>query len=187
MYAKLYNSLERYHTAEVLEAAKAGTILSMLQQFYLLVTYPGIEFILQHVKVSGEQRCYFMVSREGNPVKLQRKPFTECFYTMALAELARATGTNHYMASVTCKFGVYNAVSLKEAAEKMLGQLIQWIMVDSSSLGSGYLTRGTSELGRPMMLLNVLQEVCGNDTTKRKQYEKEISWSIQKIQTHLQV
>jgi len=69
----------------------------------------------------------------------------------------------------------------------MLAQLIQWIMVDSSSLGSGYLTRGTSELGRPMMLLNVLQEVCGDDATKRKQYEKEIAWSIQKIQTHLQV
>jgi len=72
-------------------------------------------------------------------------------------------------------------------AEKMLGQLIQWIMVDSSSLGSGYLTSGNSELGRPMMLLNVLQEVCADDVTKRKQYEKEIAWSIQKIQTHLQV
>jgi len=32
MYAKLYNSLERYHTAEVLEAAKAGTNPLMLQQ-----------------------------------------------------------------------------------------------------------------------------------------------------------
>jgi len=127
-----------------------------------------------------------MVSREGNPVKLQRKPFTECFYTMALAELARAAGTNHYMVSVGCKFDVY-IILLKEAAEKMLAQLIQWIMVDSSSLGSGYLTRGTSELGRPMMLLNVLQEVCGDDAAKRKQYEKEIAWSIQKIQTHLQV
>jgi len=27
MYAKLYNSLARYHTAEVLEAAKSGTAL----------------------------------------------------------------------------------------------------------------------------------------------------------------
>jgi len=69
----------------------------------------------------------------------------------------------------------------------MLVQLIQWIMVDSSSLGSGYLTRGTSELGQPMMLLNVLQEVCGDDTDKRKQYKMEIAWNIQKIQTHLQV
>ena len=38
-----------------------------------------------------------MVSKEGAPVKLQRKPFTECFYTMAFAELAKATGNGHYM------------------------------------------------------------------------------------------
>lgn len=57
----------------------------------------GGDSISQHIKVPNEQRCYFMVSKEGTPIKLQRKPFTECFYTMAFAELARATGNNHYM------------------------------------------------------------------------------------------
>lgn len=154
MYAKLYNSLAQYHTAEILEAAKTGA-----------------DFISQHIKVANEQRCYFMVSKEGTPLKLQRKPFTECFYTMAFAELSRATGNNHYM----------------ELAEQMLGQLIQWIMIDSSSLGSSFLTGGTSELGRPMMLLNVLQEVCGDDSTRRGKYDNEIKWSIRKVLTHLQV
>lgn len=69
----------------------------------------------------------------------------------------------------------------------MLGQLIQWIMVDSSSLGSSLLVGGTSELGRPMMLLNVLQEVCGDDSTKRGKYDSEIKWSIKKVVSHLQV
>lgn len=58
---------------------------------------PGADFILHHIKLPHEQRCYFMVSREGGPIKLQRKPFTECFYTMAFAELSRATGSSHYM------------------------------------------------------------------------------------------
>ena len=69
----------------------------------------------------------------------------------------------------------------------MLKQLMQWIMVDNSSLGSSLLTSGTSELGRPMMLLNVLQEFCGDDSTRRGKYDSEIKWSIKKVLTHLQV
>lgn len=69
----------------------------------------------------------------------------------------------------------------------MLGQLIKWIMVDSSSLGSSLLVSGVSELGRPMMLLNVLQEVCGDDSMRRGKYDNEIKWSIKKIMSHLQV
>lgn len=69
----------------------------------------------------------------------------------------------------------------------MLGQLVQWIVLDSSSLGSPLLVSGTSELGRPMMLLNVLQEVCGDDSIKRGKYDNEIKWSIKKVLTHLQV
>ena len=60
-------------------------------------------------------------------------------------------------------------------------------MVDSSSLGGSFLTSGTSELGRPMMLLNVLQEVCGEDSTRREKYDSEIKWSIKKVLMHLQV
>ena len=128
-----------------------------------------------------------MVSREGTPIKLQRKPFTECFYTMAFAELSRATGNNHYMVRGKGAAFHINIMSSQELAEQMLGQLIQWIMIDSSSLGSPFLTSGTSELGRPMMLLNVLQEVCGDDSTHRGKYDSEIKWSIRKVLTHLQV
>lgn len=147
----------------------------------------GADFISQHIKVANEQRCYFMVSKEGTPIKLQRKPFTECFYTMAFAELSRATGNNHYMVREMGTPFYINIKSSQELAEQMLGQLIQWIMIDSSSLGSSFLTGGTSELGRPMMLLNVLQEVCGDDSTRRGKYDNEIKWSIRKVLTHLQV
>lgn len=106
---------------------------------------------------------------------------------MAFAELSRATGNNHYMVREMGTPFYINIKSSQELAEQMLGQLIQWIMIDSSSLGSSFLTGGTSELGRPMMLLNVLQEVCGDDSTRRGKYDNEIKWSIRKVLTHLQV
>lgn len=45
-------------------------------------------------------RCYFQVTADGRPIKLQRKLFTECFYAMAMAELGRATDVQKY--KVTC-------------------------------------------------------------------------------------
>ena len=165
-------------------------LTSLLQLVHALLLFDfilGADFISQHIKVPNEQRCYFMVSKEGAPLKLQRKPFTECFYTMAFAELARATGNGHYMVREMAATFLLSVKFSQELAEHMLGQLIQWIMVDCSSLGSSFLTSGNSELGRPMMLLNALQEVCGEGSTRRGKYDTEIKWSIKKVLTHLQV
>ena len=57
------------------------------------------------MKVQGEKRCYFAVTEEGKPLRLQRKPYTECFYTMAMSELHRATGDSKYQ--VRLKFYVF--------------------------------------------------------------------------------
>lgn len=56
----------------------------------------GGEFLLERVKVKGEQRCYFAVSEAGLPVRVQRKPYTECFFIVGLIELFRATGNQKY-------------------------------------------------------------------------------------------
>ena len=56
----------------------------------------GGEYLLEHVKVTGEERCYFATAEDGKPCKLQRKPFSECFYTVAMAELSRATNEQKY-------------------------------------------------------------------------------------------
>ena len=56
----------------------------------------GGEFLLQCVKMAGQERCYFATAEDGQPAKLQRKPFSECFYTVAMSELARATGEQKY-------------------------------------------------------------------------------------------
>jgi len=65
-------------------------------------TFSGGEFLIRHVRVGREKRCYFAVTEDGRPVKLQRKPYTECFYTIAMAELHRATGAQKY--KVTSEF-----------------------------------------------------------------------------------
>ena len=79
MYAKLYNSLPSFHTDEVLQAAERGG-----------------QFLISHVRVPGQARCYFAVSADGQPARLQRKPYTESFYTIAMSELYRATGKKEY-------------------------------------------------------------------------------------------
>ena len=69
----------------------------------------------------------------------------------------------------------------------MLQQLIYWICVDDSGLGVVRLagTPSTQELGRPMILLNVLTEFCGDNKDLREKYMEHIEWSVQKIQLHV--
>ena len=62
----------------------------------LLSANPGGEFLLQHVKLHNEKRCYYAVTEEGKPLQLQNRPFTELFFIMAMTELYRATGDSKY-------------------------------------------------------------------------------------------
>ena len=56
----------------------------------------GGEFLLNHIKRPDDGRCYFQVTAEGEPIKIQRTIFTECFYVIAMAELARASSLSKY-------------------------------------------------------------------------------------------
>ena len=69
----------------------------------------------------------------------------------------------------------------------MLQQIIYWIRVDDSGLGMVKLPGAppTRELGRPMMLLNVLTEFCKDDDDLRKKYTEHIEWSVETIQLHV--
>lgn len=69
----------------------------------------------------------------------------------------------------------------------MLQQLIHWICIDDSDLGLPRLPGAppTRELGRPMMLLNVLTEVCGNDVELRDKYSEQFKWCIEAILQHV--
>ncbi len=69
----------------------------------------------------------------------------------------------------------------------MVSQLICWIRGDDSDLGVSNLPGATpsQELGRPMMLLNVLEEYCGKDGPLREKHAEDLEWSIQEIVKHV--
>ena len=77
-YCRLYNETEKYHKKEILDVAKQGA-----------------EFLRRNGK-RNDNRCYFCLTADGKPVKLQRTIFSECFYVMAMSELARATNDASY-------------------------------------------------------------------------------------------
>ena len=106
MYAKLYNTLPNYHSDEILEAAISGKLRAVINiaadhappctLHRISPSTSGGEFLICHVRVGREKRCYFAVTEDGRPTKLQRKPYTECFYTIAMAELYRTTKNQQY-------------------------------------------------------------------------------------------
>ena len=69
----------------------------------------------------------------------------------------------------------------------MLSQLIHWIRVDDSGLGVSKLAGAipSQELGFPMILLNVLNEFCGEDKTLRQKYAEDLEWCVQAILKHV--
>ena len=73
------------------------------------------------------------------------------------------------------------------AAEAMLSQVIYWIRVDDGGLGLAPLCGNppSEELGRPMMLLNILTEFCGSDSQLRIKYTEDFDWAVAAILKHV--
>ncbi|ABY34335.1 MAG TPA: N-acylglucosamine 2-epimerase [Chloroflexus aurantiacus] len=78
MFSRLYNTFEPRH--DFLAAARLG-----------------VEFLRRHAR-DREGRVYFSLTRDGQPVFMQRKPYAAVFYQMGLAEYARATGDDSCLA-----------------------------------------------------------------------------------------
>lgn len=78
---------------------------------------------------------------------------------------------------------------MQVASETMLCQVIHWMRVDDSTLGVVQLagTPVAQELGRPMMLLNVLTEFCGSDQLQRMKYTEDFDWAVAAILKHVRV
>ncbi len=72
MFARLHN-----------EAAQDRGWLDLAQQ--------GMDFIRRYGR-TPDGRVYFSLTRDGQPIHIQRKIYGEVFFVMALAEMARATG-----------------------------------------------------------------------------------------------
>ncbi|KAG9477922.1 hypothetical protein GDO78_013096 [Eleutherodactylus coqui] len=157
MYCRLYRKVPRFHREELLNSAIAGG-----------------EFLIAHARPSSDSlKCAFVVTRDGKAVKIQRTIFSECFYVMAMDELWRTTHKEKY----------------KREARKMMDQIVHWVRVDSSGLGRPELpgAEPVNSMAVPMMLLNLVDQLCEDDEEAAMKYSELGSWSVEKILQHLQL
>jgi N-acylglucosamine 2-epimerase len=105
----------------------------------------GLDFMNRHALLENG-RVYFSLNKHGGPVYLQRKIFTECFYTMALAEYGKAIHSEEIIGSSRQMFEKVWAFSLdpeRIGRPKFAGE------------------EPLQALAVPMILLNVMEEVYG--------------------------
>jgi N-acylglucosamine 2-epimerase len=126
----------------------------------------GVSFLREHALRPNGQ-VFFSLTREGEPIYQQRKIFSECFYVMALAGVARAA----------------DRPTLMNEAEQELEQIWDWAY-DWSRVGRP-VHKGQPEaqqLAVPMILLNLIEVVAGDDA---EAYSVEIDECIERIQRHV--
>ncbi len=126
----------------------------------------GADFIRRHAR--DGRRVYFALTREGKPAFLQRKMFSECFYVMAMAEYARASGDT----------------SAREEALDLFAAVQEYAR-DPSLLGRPAYDHlpPTSELAVPMILLNLIEELKEEPTDET--FAELAEWCVQRIHLHI--
>ncbi|PNJ09438.1 RENBP isoform 6, partial [Pongo abelii] len=134
-------TFERFRHAQLLDAAKAGG-----------------EFLLRYARVAPPgKKCAFVLTRDGRPVKVQRTIFSECFYTMAMNELWRATGEARY----------------QEDASGLGRPQLQG-------------APAAEPMAVPMMLLNLVEQLGEADEELAGKYGELGDWCAQRILQHVQ-
>lgn len=126
----------------------------------------GVNFLRKHA-LRQDGRVFFSLTRDGRPIYQQRKIFSECFFVMALGGLARATGD----------------AALEVEARERLG----WIWeraFDWSEIGRpGHEGQTpTSMLAVPMILLNLIEEVAGDEW---QDFLPEVDECVSRIRLHV--
>lgn len=147
MFSKLYNSVES-------------------NERWLELAELGINFLDAHA-IRDDHRVYFSLNREGKPLWMQRKIFSECFYVMALAEYGRASGNEDYTRRATDLFE----------------RIWSW-KDDLTKVGRPQFSGQTnmSSLAVPMILLNVIEEIAGGDWQR---YRPKIDACIEQMLLHV--
>ncbi|XP_055964690.1 N-acylglucosamine 2-epimerase [Sorex fumeus] len=155
-YCRLYRTLERFRHPELLEVARAGG-----------------EFLLRCARVAFPGRkCAFTLTRTGEPIKVQRTIFSECFYAAAMNELWRATGETRYQSEAT----------------SMMEQIVHWVREDPTDLGRPQLT-GTpaaESMAVPMMVLWLVLQLGEADEELADQFVELGDWCAARLLQHVQ-
>ena len=112
----------------------------------------GATFLQKYAVREEDGLVWFLLSKEGNPIQMQRKPWGACFYCMGLAELARV------MPSGRAK----EAAVFYRLAIDLFRIILSWFDAPwllGSKYGPGQ--PATSSLAVPMILLNMCHEIKG--------------------------
>lgn len=99
---------------------------------------------LKEKALTKDNRIPFRMTATGEPVYIQRKIFSECFYVMALAEFGRASGESAYL----------------DEAKRMFELVWQWAF-DWRQVGRPAFAGETplQMLAVPMILMNLIEEL----------------------------
>lgn len=118
---------------------------------WLELAQQGCDFIRRFGR-DEQGRVYFSLTRDGRPTHIQRKIYSEVFYVMAMAEMARATGRQEY----------------RDEAVELFWKVVGWWR-DPRPLGRPMLAGATpvSALAEPMVILSMIEELEGLDDDPR--------------------
>lgn len=137
LFSKLYRTVER-------------------RPEWLAMARSGAEF-LRFKALTPDDRIPFRMTADGTPVSIQRKIFSECFYVMAMAEYARASGDEGYA----------------EEARRMFALVWEWAF-DWRKVGRPAYPGATplQALAVPMILMNLIEELTDGAAAP---YERELA------------
>ena len=146
MFSKLYRLVEK-------------------RERWLEIATHGYEFMRMHA-VTPQGRVYFSLNENGDPVYLQRKLFSECFYAIALAEYSR----------------VRENESILETSKQTLKQILKY--KQDPTLLDRPKFKGEpcfSALAIPMIILNTIEEIYEDQF---QEHIQEIKNCIDEIKKH---
>jgi len=118
---------------------------------WLDLAQQGLDFIRRYGR-TPEGRVYFSLTRDGRPIHIQRKIYSEVFFLMALTEMARATGQEQYL----------------DEAKALFWQIHDWWQ-HPAKLGRPTLAGSfrDSKLADPMVFLGMIEELERLDKNPR--------------------
>lgn len=133
---------------------------------WLEIARLGADF-LRESAIREDDRVYFSLTQDGQPIYLQRKIFSECFYIMALAEFSRASGKPQLLQEA------------KLELEKVWEWAYDWTKVGRPSYSG---QTASQSLAVPMILLNLIGEVAEDNPHL---YQREVEECINHLQLHV--
>jgi len=125
----------------------------------------GIDFLEQHC-FAPDGKMFFLVTRDGKPLRMRRHFFSEAFAAIAFAAFARAAGSRQHADRAMTVFQSF----MDRATGKIFSEP-KWDQATRPQVG----------MALPMIALRVAQEIRGHLPEATDQANAAIDWAITSI------